>query len=164
MLIEKINSTQIVLEVYASNPDGSIKTNITTANVRVYHVAGGSEVVDLISTSMVQVGSTNVWRYVWAPATLSENKYIAEYSLVDSDGLTAKSGEDLVVGYLESKVDIIATDVNIIKEVQLGRWQITADNKLTLYKEDGVTVITQFNLYDIDGKPSIDAVTDRVKI
>jgi hypothetical protein len=72
MLIEKTNPTQIILEVYASNPDGSIKTNITTANVRVYHIVGGNEVVDLVTTPMVQIGSTNVWRYVWILSTLIE--------------------------------------------------------------------------------------------
>lgn len=161
MLIEKTNPLQIVLEVYASNPDGSVKTNIATSSVRVYHINGVSEVEDLVPTAMTQVGTTNVWKYVWAPSSLAANNYLVEYTLVDSDDLIAKSGEDLVVGYLESKIDSIATNVSTIKSVQLGRWQITSDNRLILYKEDGVSIITQFNLFDIEGNPTTENVADR---
>lgn len=163
MIIEKTNPNQMVLEVFASNSDGSEKTNIVTANVRVYHVAGGVEIEDLASTAMSQVGSTNIWRYVWKPANLSANKYTAEYTLVDSGSLTATSGEDIVVGYLESKIDTISTNVNTIKEIETGRWKIV-NNQLLLYGSDNTTLIATFNLFDSSGLPTSENPMDRVKV
>ena len=163
MLIAQINPTQIILEVYVTGPDGAVKTDITTANVRVYHLASGVEVIDLISTAMTQVSTTNVWRYIWAPGSLASNNYIAEYTLIDSSNLTSKTAEDISIGYLESKIDTVSANVTTIKSVQLGRWKIVA-NQLILYKEDNTTIIATFNLFDSVGNPTSDSVTDRIKV
>jgi len=111
MIIEKINPSQISLAITLQNYDGSAKTNISSATVRVYHIATGSEVDDLSAQSLVQVGSTNVWRYIWTPGTLAANSYVAEYSITDSDSINAKFKEDIIIGYLETKVDSIQSSI-----------------------------------------------------
>jgi uncharacterized protein (UPF0333 family) len=163
MIIEKTNPNQVVLEVLASNPDGSQKLDVVSAKVRIYHIVGGVEVEDLTTTDLVQIGATNVWRYVWIPVSLAVNSYIAEYTLVDGDGLTGVSGENIVIGYLESKVDDIATDVRLIKEIETGRWKIVSD-QLILYKSDNITEVARFNLFDATGAPTSDSPADRIKV
>lgn len=163
MIISKNNPSELSLEVKVLNPDGSIKTNISTATVRVYHLASGVEVIDLIPTSLIQVGTTNTWRYVWAPASLTANTYTAEYTLIDDTSLTTITGEDITVGYLESNISALQSDITIIKNIETGKWAIV-NNQLLLYGPDNTTLIATFNLFDSEGNPTSDSPTSRVKV
>lgn len=48
-------------------------------------------------------------------------------------------------------------------DLQYGRWHIIGD-QMIFYKEDNVTEITRFDLFDDAGAPSMDAVFQRVKV
>ena len=48
-------------------------------------------------------------------------------------------------------------------DIQYGRWYIN-NNQMIFYKEDNVTEVARFNLFDDNGNPTMDAVFDRVKI
>jgi len=112
MLIDTTNPAQVVLQIQSIKADGSPETVLVSAVVRVYHIAGGVEVVDLASTPLVQVGATSFWRYVWVPGILAVGHYFAEYTLVDALAVTKKSVEDI-------DIRDIATNTNL----QLMRYQ-----------------------------------------
>lgn len=48
-------------------------------------------------------------------------------------------------------------------DIQFGRWKIVA-NQMVFYKDDNVTEVVRFNLFDDAGFPSMDAVFERVKV
>lgn len=47
--------------------------------------------------------------------------------------------------------------------INFGRWHIVS-NKMQFYKDDNVTLVAEFNLYDDIGAPSMDAIFQRTKI
>ena len=150
MIVERPDPAQVVLQVYAQNLDGSPKTSLASANVRVYRVnAAGTEVEELASTALTQVGSTNAWRYRWEPASLAVNQYHAEFTLLDNDGLSFVDTEDLVVQDFALQVDVA-----LIREVETGRWKIDqVTDQMTFYDNTDTPILT-FDLKDIDGLPN----------
>lgn len=48
-------------------------------------------------------------------------------------------------------------------DIQFGRWKIVA-NQMIFYKDDNMTEVVRFNLFDDAGSPSMDAVFERVKV
>lgn len=150
MLVDRPNPEQVVLFATASNVDGTPKTSLSSANVRVYHVSAGSEVEDLASTPLVQVGSSNTWRYIWEPAFLSVGQYFAEYTLVDIDGASFVSVETITIQDFALQVD-----VEKIRKIETGRWRIDqVTDRMYFYDDDDTTVLLEFDLKDINGLPS----------
>lgn len=47
-------------------------------------------------------------------------------------------------------------------DIQYGRWKIIS-NQMIFYKDDNVTEVSRYNLFDDVGSPSMDAVFDRMK-
>lgn len=158
MIIDLPNPAQVNLQVIAQNPDGTQKLDVATANVRVYHMVGAVETDVLTSTAMAQVGATNTWRYVWSPVSLAVGQYIAEYTLVDTTPKTWVGGEDLVVRDFAKQADL-----EIIKQVETGRWKIVS-NQMIFYDDDGVTPLLTYNLFDDAGLPTMDDVFERVPV
>lgn len=148
MIVERPNPAQVVLQVVTKNLDGTPKTTLSSADVRVYHVnATGTEVEDLPATPLVQAGTSNTWRYRWAPASLDEGHYFAEFSLVDSDGAAFVDTEDIVVQDFA-----LQADVAFIKEMESGKWEILND-QMVFYDTSGAEIL-RFNLFDINGLPT----------
>lgn len=110
MLIDTLNPSQVVLQIQAQNLDGTPKTALTSAHVRVYHMNGGVETEDLSSTVLVQVGSTSTWRYVWTPTALPAGHYFAEYALVDSDGASFVAAEDIDIRDLATETETVLAE------------------------------------------------------
>jgi len=159
------NPPQVVLQVYALNPDGSRKFNITSGTVRVFHIAAGSEVDDLAVVPLAQVGVTNKWRYVWMTPTLSAGEYFAEYIMQDSAGVTTKFAEDINVKDIakQSTLLLVQSDADIIRKVETGRWKIIG-NQMIFYEDDDVTPFLTFDLKDLGGLPSMDDVFERIPV
>ena len=122
MIITNPDPTQIVLQAVALNPDGSVKTSLNSANVRVYHIVGGSEVELLASTVLVYSATAKAWRYVWAPTSLAAGQYIAEYSLEDTDSISTVQTEDISVT-AASDIDVEEIDDKLTEEHGDGSWQ-----------------------------------------
>ena len=59
-------------------------------------------------------------------------------------------------------VQVAAADIDLVKEIETGRWKILND-QLILYKSDNVTEVARFDLFDRDGAPTEDHVFDRIK-
>lgn len=156
MLVERPNPSQLVLQAAAYNLDGTIKTALSSAAVRVYHVNSvGSEVEDLSPVAMIQVGSTNFWRYKWEPVSLAVGQYFAEYTLVDSDGATFVGCEDVNIQDFAVQADLSETkaDVELIRQIETGRWKIDeVTDQMTFYDDAGAPLLV-FNLKNISGLP-----------
>lgn len=148
MIVERPDPSQVVLQAVTKNLNGTPKTSLTSATVRVYHVnAVGAEVEDLAPTALAQVGSTNTWRYRWTPGALDVGHYFAEYALVDSDGVSFVDTEDIVVQDFALQVDVA-----FIKAVESGKWEILND-QMIFYDTSGAEIL-RFNLFDINGVPT----------
>jgi hypothetical protein len=163
MSIYRPNPSQVTLQLSAHNIDGTPKLSLTSAKVRVYHMNGASEVEDLAEQNLLQVGSTNVWRYVWTPVALPVDVYYAAYALVDSDGaafadfetiyvLDIAEGEKLEV--LQGDMTGLMADVELIKQIETGRWRIDKVTDQMIFYDDTDTPILTFDLKDIDGLPN----------
>lgn len=57
----------------------------------------------------------------------------------------------------------IEANVDRLIDIQYGRWYIVND-QMIFYKEDNVTEVARFDLFDNNGNPTMDAVFDRVKV
>lgn len=158
MLLETVNPAQVVLQVQAQNLDGTPKTALASATVRVYHLAGGLEVADLAATPLTQVPGTSTWRYVWVPGTLAVGHYFAEYALVDLDSAAFVGAEDLDIRDIAKQADLA-----FVKQIEQGRWRIV-NEQMIFYAEDRVTPLLVFNLKDINGIPSNVNIFERVPV
>jgi len=147
MIVERPNPSQVTLQVTARNLDGTPKTSLSSAAVRVYHMNGATEVEDLSSTALVQVGSSSTWRYTWTPGSLDVGQYFAEYSLEDTDGAEFVDVEGIVIQDFALQVD-----VDFIKAVESGKWEILND-QMIFYDTSGAEIL-RFNLFDINGLPT----------
>ena len=152
MIIEKENST-IPLELRIVDLFGQEKTNIISVSGRVYHRVAGVITEDLAPTAMS--GSGSLWYYSYV-STLTEGKYIIEYTITDNEAEVYIQTEDLNIGYLES-------DLEFIKDIEGGKWEILA-NQMVFFKSDGVTEIARFNLFDSAGSPSMTEVFKRERV
>jgi len=158
MILETVDPSRIPLQVLAQNLDGTPKTVLTAATVRVYHITGAGEVEVLASTAMTQIGSTNTWRYVWEPTVLPVGHYFAEYTLADPDSATCVAVEDLDIRDIAKQVD-----VEFIKKIESGRWKIE-DEVMTFYDTNGTAPLLQFALKDLQGHPSNINIFERAPV
>jgi hypothetical protein len=155
MSLYRPNPSQVELQLTAHNIDGTPKLSLVTATVRVYHMNGVSEIEDLAPTALSQVGSTNTWRYNWAPASLPVDHYYAEYHLVDNDGADFVDFDDLTVMDIAEGVELdsVQTDVAFVKKIEKNRKRIF-NNQLIIYEDDGVTEWLKWDLFDVNGIPT----------
>jgi len=63
---------------------------------------------------------------------------------------------------IDLRVTQMSGTMGQLYDIQFGRWHIIA-NQMVFYREDNVTEIARFNLFDENGAPSMDAVFERVK-
>jgi hypothetical protein len=157
MTLYRPNPSQVTLYTTAHNIDGTPKTSLASAKVRVYHMDGATETEDLALTNLVQVGTTNTWRYVWLSPGLGIGVYQTEYQLVDNDGAEGVDVDTFVVMDVAQETTLVAAaaDITLIKKVETGRWKIDeVTDVMTFYDDDGVTPLLEFNLKDIGGIPS----------
>lgn len=152
-MLVKENAT-IPFELLISDFTGVVRTDITSVSVRVFKRVSGSEVDSLSSTAMTNAGSGK-WYYSWS-STIVVGEYIVEHTVTDNASVVYKIYENLTVGYLQS-------DVQFLLDVEGGKWQIVA-NQMIFYKQDGITEVMRFNLFDSSGNPTMDAVAKRVRV
>jgi hypothetical protein len=163
MILIDRNAPVVLLQAYALQPDGQPKLDVVGGTVRVYHVVGGVEVVDLTATALGHP-HTNVWRLAWAPGALLVAEYVAEFVLTDADGVTTRFGEDVIVkDYAQqSTLLLVGADVALIKQVETGRWKIAA-NQMIFYDESDVEIL-RFDLRNDAGLPDMANVFERVPV
>ena len=172
MILVDLNQPEVTLQVFALNPDGTEKLDVSSGSVRVYYMSGGSEATVLASQAVLQVGATSVWRYTWNPVSLPAGEYVAEYTVVDVNGNVAVVGEDVVVRDIatqavlldvQSSVILLQADLEMVRRVETGRWKIEA-NQMVFFADDGVTPLLTFDLKDDAGLPSMTSVFERIPV
>lgn len=193
MILERPNPSQLVLQITANNQDGTPKTELRAARVKVYHIVSGAPVDLLDWTDMAQIGTSNVWKYVWEPTSLAVGQYTIQYALQDMAYANYSGLEDLVVqdfalqteletdlGNLQTAIEgditdlgdtlgaqlvALQADVTLLKKVARGRWKIDdVLNQMIFYDDDGITPLLTFDLKDINGLPSSVNVFERVPV
>lgn len=96
-------------------------------------------------------GDTNFW-----VATIPKASFQAGEWLIKADSDAADT--------LSQFVSLVWGDyLDDMHQASLGRWKVE-NNQLTLYKEDGVTVLRTFDLKDGDGLPSSSQVFERAPV
>jgi hypothetical protein len=61
-----------------------------------------------------------------------------------------------------STLSYVSGVVGSLYDIQFGRWHIVG-NQMIFYRDDNVTEIARFDLFDDTGTPTMDAVFERVK-
>ena len=149
------NQSQVILQVSVSDIDGLVKDGITTSNVRVYEISSGVEVDVLSSQDLSQVGTSNIYRYIWSPGSLSIGEYFIEYDFEDSDGNVAKNSDEFIVLNVPT-----FDEFDAVRKIQTGRWKIL-NNQMIFYDDDATTPILTFDLFNSSGEPASDNVFER---
>jgi hypothetical protein len=98
----------------------------------------------------------------------NKNNYKADVSsLATKSDITSLSiptvSEITTAVWAHSKANQISTDVTFIKSIEGGKWQIN-NNQMIFYKEDNITEIARFNLYNENGVLSNTNIFSRVRI
>lgn len=152
------NQNQVIFELSVSSPDGTPKTNITLSTLRIYQVVDTVEVDILATSALSQIEISNIYRYIWEPATLEIGEYFIEYYFSDLNSKEIRRIEELVVLNVPT-----AEDFEIVKQIEIGKWKII-NNQMIFYEEDGETELLKFNLYDANGDPTSTSPLQRVPV
>jgi len=68
-----------------------------------------------------------------------------------------------ITSQLSGTLETVSSKIRSLYDMNFGRWKIVS-NQMVFYKEDNVTVVATFNLFDDVGAPTMDAVFERVKV
>ena len=82
--------------------------------------------------------------------------------LVDIDTKVEGLGNS-VTGSIDIKLDVLSNKIDDIFHMTTGRWKIE-QNQMIFYKDDNLTEVMRFDLFDDLGNPTMDAVFDRRKV
>ncbi len=161
-MIADLNQSSVLLQIVAIDDSGAQKTNVSSGSVVVYRMVSGAKVEFMPSASLVQEGTTNIWKLIWNPASLPVGEYVAEYTIEDDDGIVSGVAEDIIVRDIatQSSLSLIGSDMEIVKKVETGRWRILG-NQMIFYDTDGATPILTFDLLDESGSPTNENVFER---
>lgn len=108
-----------------------------------------SSSANILSSSVYAISSSAT--LISASAAIIDNSVsMLSGAIADLAGITG------TLGNIETKVDRLI-------DIQYGRWFID-NNQMIFYKEDNVTEVARFDLFDENGNPTMDAVFDRVKL
>ena len=125
--------------------EGTVVTARTTAGV--YQTAPG------IYAALITFSSDFVGQVVWDTGAFFDD---VSYASEDLNGI-AKLDD------LYSAVTAMDSKIQSVYDMQFGRWKIIG-KQMVFFKEDNVTEIARFDLFDDAGNPSVDAVFERVRV
>jgi len=129
---------------------GSIISPRTT--VGVYQLMTGSGIYAAYVTFPDSFQGQILWDTGTAFATAS---YAAEQYNVEENNPK--------IDDIDRSVRQMSGTIGQLYDIQYGRWYIVG-NQMIFYKDDNVTEVVRFNLFDDTNTPSMDAVFDRVKV
>jgi len=88
-----------------------------------------------------------------------ESALPAAYAVEDQNYLN----NNPLVDQIYTTLQIVSGSVEFIRSIEGGRWKIVAD-QMIFYKDDNVTEVARFDLYDQYGSPTNDAVMERRRV
>lgn len=72
---------------------------------------------------------------------------------------------DPKVGEIRNIVSSITSSISQLYDISYGRWKIdTITKQMIFYRDDNMTEVARFDLFDSSGTPSSDAVFERTKV
>jgi len=90
----------------------------------------------------------------------SSGVYLVQDSVINNETISEECS-DAVWEHVTGAA--ISANVEFVKNIEGGRWKIE-NNQMIFYKEDNVTVIASFNLFNQDGDPAEESVHDRQRV
>ena len=144
------------------NYDGTVTLSRTTAGV--YQTAPG------LYAAYITFPDEFRGQILWDTGTIFPETYYAseqhntEENLPDTIYDKLNTIENTIIsGSLNSKLDVILDRIDDTFQMTAGRWKIE-NYQMIFYKDDNLTEICRFDLFDENGDPSMDAVFDRRKV
>jgi len=117
---------------------------------KLYTPAGAESVLPV---TYLELGSGS-YRLSFTPDTAGV------WYLIVYHGTYFPRGKIGTVEVYDSDFDTLGVDVTFIKDIEGGRWRIVG-NQMIFFKEDGITEVARFNLFDESGTPTMDSVFER---
>jgi hypothetical protein len=68
-----------------------------------------------------------------------------------------------ITSQLSGTLETISPKIRSLYDMNFGRWKIVS-NQMIFYKDDNVTEVARFSLFDDVGSPTMDAVFERIKV
>ena len=98
--------------------------------------------------------------YYYDFASYDENKKYA----ITVDGGAALNDSDRYQ-FATNETENLETGISLLSNMEGGRWKIDVPNKQWVYyKEDNITEIARFDLFDADGNPSVETIYERRRV
>lgn len=123
----------------------------TTPTVKITHVNGGGEIVDLAPVAMTQLGSSNRWYYKYAiPALASFTRFLSTFNST-IDGVDTIATEEFRVVPTSpiagsGEFEIVITLINSVTA------HIIHDATVNIYDKNNPTVVLASDQTNTDGK------------
>lgn len=125
--------------------------------VSIWRVSDNSLLVD--DVSMLEIGG-GWYKYLWTgydpdiPVVIRCNGGVS---------LNNRYGWGVSLVDVEAKVDLLQVDLSFIKNIEGGKWQIVGE-QMIFYKEDNITEIARFDLFNEAGLPANQNVFKRMRV
>lgn len=129
---------------------GAITSARTTAGV--YQIASGTGIYATYATFPDNFRGQIYWDTGTAFVTASFA--VEQYNVEENNPL---------VDAIHTKVTQMSGTIGQLYDQSYGRWKIEND-QMKFYKEDNVTLVATFDLFDDTGTPTMDAVFERRKV
>jgi hypothetical protein len=145
---------------------------ISASNTQVYNaVMVMSSSVDFVSgsmtylsSSMVDLSASNVTVYNAVMVMSSSVSYMSssvDYLSSSMVELSASTNQMYnAVNTMTGSITQMSSSLDVVEKISTGRWVI-AGNQMSFYAQDGVTLVTKFNLFDATGVPASMNVFER---
>lgn len=121
MLILTVNPAMVLLQISPQNLDGTAKTSLSLAQVRVYYVVDDVEINNLATTNLVHISASKVWRYTWEPTSLDVGQYIVEFTLTDDEETSVVALEDIII--TRNPPSVVEIDTQLTSSHGTGAWR-----------------------------------------
>jgi len=136
----------------SSSSISTIVSGVWNENLNSYSVTGSAGAL-LVSASLGGGGSTSINYTAVANAVWDE----------PLSGHQTSGSSGFIVSQMSGTLETISTTTNLMQQMGTGRWKIET-NQMIFYRDDNVTEVMRFNLFDEFGAPTMDAVFERVKV
>ena len=150
-------------EFIVNDVDGNLVTGLVDGNfTKKLYNPSGTEVSGSITVTITELGN-GLYRANFTPNALGQWAILITHSTYFAHG---KGGSYLCVENLSddlaSDISDLDTKIELIKQIESGRWKIDTNTKeMVFYKDDNVTEIMRFKLYDDEGNLDVQDVFER---
>ena len=147
------------------NFDGSINQARTTSGV--YEVTASSGIYAAYVTFPNDFRGSIFWDSgePIAIQAMAVEQYNAEENNPNVDVILGiVQGITGSITHISGTIDVVTDNIQFLKDMEGGRWKVTTGNQMIFYKPDNVTEIARFDLFDISGASTNDAVTERKRV